>query len=330
MLVDELTRQFIIEHREDDVLRLALRQKQYSQEQYPQPTVGIAFALQQIQGWQRARHKLPTISAIDGWLYPASLPLEQCSSETTARHKAEMLSPFIKRETSPFPTCAGASLIDMTGGMGVDTYFLSELFDHTLYIERQAELAEFARHNFALTGKKIEVVNADAKDYLNSIEHVSCIYCDPARRDAKGGKVFRLADCEPDLTALYSLLSAKADLILLKLSPMLDLNDALRTLADAVQIEIVAVRGEVKELLILCVPPCAEASPLIRCLNLETLQEPFSFLLSENKETRGCYATELCRYLYEPNAALMSMGVSPALDARRVAMRKRRSLSLRW
>ncbi len=306
---EELTWQFIAEHREDDVRELALKQKQKhnGQKQYPQDNVDIAFALQQIQGWQRARHKLPTISQIAGWLYPPSLSLEQCSSELTARHKTEVLSVLCRQ----LP--ANSTLIDLTGGMGIDTYFLSDLFSHTLYIERQPELAELARNNFTLTGKSIEVKNAEAEDVLTSIEHVGCIYCDPARRSSAGGKVFRLSDCTPDLTTLYPLLAQKADLLMFKLSPMLDLTEALRTLTDAVQVDIVAVRGEVKELLVVCQPAAADATQIqVRAINLGTTQPTFSFNLNLT-HAQQTYATGVSRYIYEPNAALMKAGCFDAI-----------------
>lgn len=314
---EELTWQFIAEHREDDVRQLALRQKQKhnGQKQYPQDEVDIAFALQQIQGWQRARHKLPTISQIVGWQYPPSLSVEQCSSELTARHKTEVLSAVCSE--MPSGVCnevpANSTLIDLTGGMGIDTYFLSDLFNHTLYIERQPELAELARQNFALTDKNIEVKNANAEDVLTSIEHAACIYCDPARRSSDGGKVFRLADCTPDLTTLYPMLAQKADLLMFKLSPMLDLTEALRTLTDAVVVEIVAVRGEVKELLIVCQPKAADVrQPEVRAVNLGTTQPTFSFNLNHT-HAQQTYAAGIFRYIYEPNAALMKAGCFDAI-----------------
>ena len=343
---EELTRQFIAEHREEDVRQLALKQKQY-------PDVDIAFALQQIAGWQKAKNKLPEIAAIAEWHYPALLSLEQCSSELTARHKAILLSSFIKREATSLSAQASslskASLVDLTGGMGVDTLYMSDIFEHTIYVERQPELCSLARHNFPLAGREIEVVEADAEEYLKTMPHADCIYCDPARRSAHGGKVFRLSDCEPDLTRLYPTLASKADILLFKLSPMLDLSEALRTLTDAVQADIVAVRGEVKELLIVCIPSLSaqriikpqvsslsaqriikpqalplsaqriikpQASSVIRCFNLGTAQPAFCYTSNDDRQAACLFADSLCRYLYEPNAALMKAGCFSVISER--------------
>ena len=96
--------------------------------------------LQQVEGRERTADKLPTFAAIDDWWYPVRLSCEQCSSEATARYKASLC----QRSGQS----AERSLLDLTGGYGVDTYFLSEQFDHTDYVEQNAELCRIAEHNF--------------------------------------------------------------------------------------------------------------------------------------------------------------------------------------
>ena len=281
------TELFIEQHAGDDITRLALQRNRY-------PGVDIDFALRQIEGRQRTKDKLSAISHIAGWHYPQRLGLEQCSSEPTARYKSALLQ--------------GDTLTDLTGGFGIDTFFLSERFRLTHYVERQTELCDIARHNFALTDRSVEVHNMDSVDYLAAMPKVDCIYLDPARRSASGNKVFRLEDCEPDVTAIYTLLRQKCDTLLLKLSPMLDIAAALQALPHAAEVHVLSVKGEVKETLVLCRFP--DTVPLRICaVNLlHDGQQTFSFLPDEEKNAVPTYAKELCTYLYEPNLSILKAG----------------------
>ena len=148
------------------------------------------FMLQQVDGRQRTRDKLPTFAAIDDWWYPVRLSCEQCSSEATARYKAQLLSQNIQ---PPF------TLTDLTGGYGVDTFFMSEHAAKANYVERNEELCRIVTHNFQETRPQVQIHNTDSIDYLKVMESSDVIYIDPARRDQHGGKVFRLEDCEPNV-----------------------------------------------------------------------------------------------------------------------------------
>ena len=359
---------FIREHRDDDVMRLALQQKQY-------PDVDIAFALRQIEGYQTARRKLPQIAALEDWHYPRHLSLEQCSSDATADYKTRRLAAVARRlfgtdsvdltEGMSVDTTGGMSvdttggtsvnttedmsidttedmsidtLVDLTGGMGIDTMALSRLARHTTYVEHDEELCRLARHNFPIAHCHIDVVCSDATDYLGTLTHVNCLYLDPARRNSSGHKVFRLQDAEPDITTLYPTLIAKADILMLKLSPMLDLTDALRHLPHAREVDLVAVKGELKEILITCChqqpPRHLEEQPprhpdisssrhlditadntsletpvvTIHCVNLDTDQPEFCFTMTTSRNPHTIQQSEITNpltYLYEPNAAIM-------------------------
>ncbi len=329
---------FIREHAQDDVRRLALQKNRY-------PEVDIDFALQQIEGRQLTRTKLPEIHQIEDWYYPVRLSLEQCSSEVTARYKAQLLAqaPLLSplggkispcSESFPKGELEGArgTLVDLTGGFGIDTFYLSENFETTHYVERNAELCEIAEHNFGLTGRNIVVHNAQAECVLRDAEcgvgEVDVIYLDPARRSASGGKVFRLQDCEPDLTVLYPLLMSKCKVLMVKLSPMLDITEALRYLPDAKEVHIVAVKNEVKEILIVAKAPFLFPHEGERChagvkriaVNLETDDKPFIFTTEEETqcsefspkgELEGAGGL-----LYEPNAAILKAGAFRSVGAR--------------
>ncbi len=319
-MVNEATIQFIREHAADDVRMLALHKNRY-------PEVAMDFALQQIEGRQRTRDKLPEIHAIEGWHYPVRLSLEQCSSETTAKYKAQVLADHLS------PSWGRWRGLDLTGGFGIDTFYFSQLFQETHYVERNTDLCEIAQHNFALTERNIIVHNTQAEDFLQTIEPSSlrtfepsnlltAIYLDPARRSASGGKVFRLQDCEPDLTQLYPLLMSRCQVLMIKLSPMLDIAEALRHLPDAREVHIVAIKNEVKEVLVVVYQGSNTEGLKRIAVNLESNDTPFIFTVEEeNNHQLSTPNSQLNigikpMFLYEPNAAILKAGAFRVVAAR--------------
>lgn len=251
MKITDETADFIRLHRLDDVRALALKGN-------ANPEVDMAFALNQIQGWQTARQKLPSWAARDGMVYPPHLNMEQCSSEATARYKGECLA-----------TChdlSHATLVDLTGGFGVDFSIMSPSFAKAIYVERNAKLVEVARHNFEVLGlSNVTAVCADGTEFLSSLptktaeRPLTVVYLDPARRDRNGKKVVRMEDCSPDIIGIRDTLLSRADVVMVKFSPMLDWHMALRQLDHDVpeclgeidyEIHVVSTRNECKELLI--------------------------------------------------------------------------------
>ena len=301
MTLTEATLRFIAEHRRDDVRVLALQAGKY-------PDVDMPTALTQIAGRQTAETKIPTWAATEGILYPPHLSMEQCSSEVTARYKASVVSGY----NSP---CH--SLADLTGGFGIDFSFLAPHFGQTTYVERQEVLCQAAHHNFPLLGlSAARVIHTDGVDYLRQMPAVDWLYLDPARRDGHGGKTVAIADCEPDVTALETLLLEKAVHVLVKLSPMLDLAQALHTLKHVVAAHVVSVAGECKELLLVLARgevPQADDVP-IRCVNLSTTDDAFTFTRHEEQEASCRYADAPRAYLYEPNASLLKAGAFRSLS----------------
>ena len=289
MHIDSATQQFIEAHRQDDVKVLALQAKRY-------PQVDMSFALNQIAGWQTASTKLPSWAALSGIVYPMHLSMEQCSSEPTARYKASLVK--------------GRTLVDLTGGLGVDCSFLSSNFEQVDYVERQAGLAEIAEHNFEVLGlsSKVTVHTGDGVDFLQKMNKVDVIYLDPARRDNHGGKVVSIADCEPDVSRLEDLLLQKADTVLIKLSPMLDVKLAFQTLHHVQAVHIIAVNNECKELLLLL----SQAQHLHQeeipffCVNIGKSGETQCFLFTGARESKAVVRySDPESFLYEPNAAIM-------------------------
>lgn len=230
---------FVKEHINDDVRDLALKAARY-------PDVDMANVLVQIKGYQAIKQKVPAWYACESLQFPPTLSLEQSSSEATARYKAALLDAFL-------PMASRKKGVDLTGGLGVDAYFLSETFDEYVYVERQELLCQLARYNFSQLGRgHISVQCAEAEEYLQSMNPVDFIFLDPARRDDKGKKVFALQDCAPDVSALFSSLSKKCRLLMIKLSPMLDISLALRQLASVAACHVLALDNDCKELLLCC------------------------------------------------------------------------------
>ncbi len=231
--MNQATAAFIQENADGDIRQLALRGTK-------DPEVDLAFALDQIAGRQTARKKLPSWAAVEGVVYPSHLSMEQCSSEQTARYKAEMAG-------------RGQRMVDLTGGFGVDFSFIARGFSEAVYVERQPQLCDIARQNFDVLGlRQAKVVCADSEDYLRQMEPVDLIYIDPARRDTHGGRTYGISDCTPDVIALKPLLIEKADRVIIKLSPMLDWRKAVEDLGEQYvsEVHIVSVGNECKEMVV--------------------------------------------------------------------------------
>lgn len=242
------TAEFIVAHRTDDPRQLALQASRF-------PDVDMPYALSQIQGWQAARRKLPSFAANQDIVYPPHLSMEQCSSEATALYKAEAvrrLMDSFKREEDASNKGYGYSMTDLTGGFGVDFYFVSRHFSRAQYTERNAELCQVVEHNLKVLGAdNASVVCGDAVEQLRTIDPQTLIFIDPARRDAHGARTFAISDCTPDVMELLPDLRRKARFVMIKLSPMLDWHKAVSDLHPLVtDVDIVAVDGECKELLL--------------------------------------------------------------------------------
>jgi len=297
-----------VQHADEPAESLALRRSRHpdlTDEEW-------AFCLRQIDGKQRMRRKLPEIAAGDDWLYPRRLNMEQCSSEITARYKERLL-----RKTG------ARVLADLTGGFGIDTYYMSRAAEETHYVERDEELCRLAAHNLPTDGRAIRVHHATAEEFLLRGEgrflpaESTLLYMDPARRNAGGGRVFRLSDCEPDAEALMPLLRERAKHVLLKLSPMLDLSAAQNQLGKG-ETHIVATGGEVKEVLMLFtndMPPHETETETVTATDLKS-GLLFRFTANEEQQAVCPFCGETKTYLYEPHAAVLKAGAYKLAGAR--------------
>ena len=293
MEISKETLLFIEENARANVRSLALQAKKH-------PQVDMAMAVVQIAGRQIAEAKVPSWHRTEGLFYPKHLSMEQCSSEVTALYKASLVE--------------GETFADLTGGFGIDCSFLSRRFKKADYVERQAELCELASHNFPLLGLQIEVHNEDGVEYLKRMQPVDCLFLDPARRDGHGGKTVAISDCEPDVSTLEDLLVEKAKTVMVKLSPMLDLSLALKTLKNVREVHVVSVNNECKELLLILQKQSISSDVSIHCEHIvNDLHQHFVFTQEQERISDCPLTSQVETYLYEPNASILKAGAYRSL-----------------
>lgn len=282
---------FITKNLKTDLSKLVLKGS-------PFKDITIQEIAEQIQGLQRTRTKLPTFHSTDNIIFPPNLNLEQTSSEITAKYKASLMS--------------GNKAIDLTGGFGVDDFFIAENFEKLYHCEINPELSEIATHNFIVLGREnIKTFTGDGIDFLNTTaEKFDWIYIDPARRDEYGGKVYLLEQCAPDVPANLDLLFKGSENILIKTSPLLDISAGLKELRHVAEIHVVSVNNEVKELLWM----------LKKGYDEEVLINTINFLKEETQKFQGMYKDQVeillsspKKYLFEPNPAVMKSGLFSTL-----------------
>lgn len=229
------TLEFIASHSADDVRRLALGHRPEG--------VDMQAALVQISGLQKAEEKLPEWASVQGLLWPEHLPLEQCTCQQVAVCKSSIAAQYLEK---------GFRMADLTGGLGVDCFYISQHAGEVLYNDMNPQLTELAAHNLPLLGRNnLKVCNLSAEQFLESHtgEHFGLLYIDPARRSSAGRKLVSLKDCAPDITQLQRQMLAMSDIVMVKMSPMLDFKVALAELECVRQLWVISFGGECKELL---------------------------------------------------------------------------------
>ena len=310
-------RQFITDHLSDDTVRLLLSAHRY-------PTIDIPFAVDQIEARRRLRNKLPEWYAEPDLIMGGRVPAEQCSSESTARYKRSIMLPDAR------------SLCDMTGGMGVDFWYMSRNLDLAVYTECQPHLCAAARHNFAVLSAKFEGRNPriEVREGISTelpIPDVDVIYLDPARRSNDGGRIFEISDCQPDVVAWQDDLLAHCRQLITKVSPMADISRTVARLRRVSDVYVLSVKGECKELL---VSQCLDASSSeqegrysIHCLDFypeRTIE--FHFEHRSNDAASGTHRSDriaegLGAWFYEPDVSIMkAQGFDALLGAYDVQM----------
>lgn len=334
-IMNDETREFVAMHRNEDVRELALKARRVDE-------LDLPLALDQIAGWQIAGKKLPQWASCEGIVYPPHISMEQCSSQFTAQYKSEitqtLLAPVVTvrarvSDSAESDTLvAKRTMVDLTGGFGVDFSYLARGFSQATYVERQRHLCDLAEHNMAALGlDQARIVCGDGVEYLRQMDPVDFIYLDPARRDEHGARTYAIEDCTPNVLELRNLLLAKSQCTLVKLSPMLDWRKAVADFDGAVrEVHIVATGNECKELLLVLGRPAhsdardgvdgagsrRRLAPHVFCVNDDQRIDYDSAAYTQGLRVGGKPLPEAKNYLYEPNASIMKAGCFDLVEER--------------
>lgn len=277
---------FINANLNTDLHSLLLKKSSFSE-------VSMQELVQQIKGKKVAQKKFPFLLK-DGIIFPPNLNLEQASSQSTAEYKADNLK--------------GKKFLDLTSGFGIDAYFLSENFDEITLVEQNTALLEIVKHNWETLNRKANFINENLEIFLEkNHERFDLIYLDPARRDDHKNKKFLLEDLSPNLLEIQEKLLEITDQIIIKLSPLIDISYLISVLKKISKIQIIAVKNEVKELLVFINSKNEIENVAISCVNLESDDADFSFLFNEEKE-KNIEFSEPQQFLYIPNNAVLKSG----------------------
>ncbi|MGL1888815.1 MAG: hypothetical protein OCD76_20050 [Reichenbachiella sp.] len=278
---------FIQAHLNDDPIQLILKGTSF-------PRIPIKEVAHQIQCIKKAKTKLPYWASIEAIIYPPGISLEQSSSEATATYKASLFK--------------GKTVTDLTGGFGIDSYHLSKQMERVDYVEQNSTLHPIVQHNFAQLGAdNICFHPTDALSYLNEENVPSDSYfIDPARRDDTDNRVFKIEDCRPNLNeVLPQLMKRKAEVVI-KLSPLLDIQQSLSQIANVSELHIVSVNNECKELLFKLNFSVNNPTTL-HAINIQKSgTDVFEFDYSQEDQLPEF--SDPKTYIYEPNASVMKSG----------------------
>ncbi|MFA7447688.1 MAG: RsmD family RNA methyltransferase [Weeksellaceae bacterium] len=260
------------------------------------PFAGIKSAelAEQIKGMKIAKSKFPFLFETDGMYYPPSLNLEQASSQATSEYKSKLVK--------------GKTLIDFTAGLGIDAFGFAQEFEEVTALEQSSNLVEICQHNYKTMGQtNLNYLNISFETYLkeNSTQNWDVIYLDPARRK-NAQKKFLLEDLEPNVLEWMDEFLKRAETVVIKLSPLMDVHKIIDQIPQTQEIHLVAVKNEVKEL-VLIGRNQSKVNPLISAVNLETNHPEFQFHFEDEKNTTVNFSS-IKTYLYEPNTALLKSG----------------------
>ena len=285
-ILNKEVQNYINANLETDLHSLLLKKSPFSE-------VSMQEMVQQIKGKKVAHRKFPFLLK-ENIVFPPNLNLEQASSQSTAEFKADNLN--------------GKKFLDLTCGFGIDAYFLSQNFEEITLVEKNPELLDVVKHNWKILSKKATFVNENLEHFLaKNSESFDVIYLDPARRDSEKNKKFLLEDLSPNLLEIQDQLLEISSQIIIKLSPLIDISYLISVLKNVAKIQIIAVRNEVKELIVFLEKARKGDDVEISCINLESDDAEFAFQFKEEKTAVSAFS-EPQQFLYIPNNAVLKSG----------------------
>ena len=255
------------------------------------------YILHQINGKKKQKFKFPFLKDFPGFVFPSPRAFSQASSENSALFKSKLFS--------------GQRLLDLTGGMGIDSYFFAKNFSEVVYIEKDEMLFHQTKKNFnTLNAQNIRCFNKDALYFIdNEAKAYDAIYIDPDRRQLKS-KGVKIEDCSPNVVGILHKLWKISPTILIKFSPLLDISEGIKKLKEVENVYVVAIKNEVKEVLFQLKRGHAY-EPLIHAIDIDQ-EVNYSFSLLKEKSLEIEYSDPL-KYLYEANASLLKAGAFKSL-----------------
>lgn len=285
-ILNKEVQNYINANLETDLHSLLLKKSPFSE-------VSMQEMVQQIKGKKVAQRKFPFLLK-ENIVFPPNLNLEQASSQSTAEFKADNLN--------------GKKFLDLTCGFGIDAYFLSRNFEEITLVEKNPELLDLVKHNWEILNKKATFVNENLEHFLaKNSDRFDVIYLDPARRDSEKNKKFLLEDLSPNLLEIQDQLLEISSQIIIKLSPLIDISYLISVLKNVAKIQIIAVRNEVKELIVFLEKARKGDDVEISCINLESDDAEFTFQFKEEKTAVSAFS-EPQQFLYIPNNAVLKSG----------------------
>ena len=285
-ILNKEVQNYINANLETDLQSLLLKKSPFSE-------VSMQEMVQQIKGKKVAHRKFPFLLK-ENIVFPPNLNLEQASSQSTAEFKADNLN--------------GKKFLDLTCGFGIDAYFLSQNFGEITLVEKNPELLDLVKHNWKILNKTATFVNENLEHFLaKNSDRFDVIYLDPARRDSEKNKKFLLEDLSPNLLEIQDQLLEISSQIIIKLSPLIDISYLISVLKNVAKIQIIAVRNEVKELIVFLEKARKGDDVEISCINLESDDAEFAFQFKEEKTAVSAFS-EPQQFLYIPNNAVLKSG----------------------
>lgn len=297
LLLQPELQDYIRRHEGDDERKLLLRGKEIF-------GVSATEVVQQIVGRRKAKAKLPSMYNTPKIVYPPAVNLEQCSSEPAAKFKSALVK--------------GKLAVDLTGGLGIDSFFLSQHFEEVTYVEKNEDLLRIAKHNHNILGApNIKHQCQDAESFIKSArKRFDLAYIDPSRRSASNKKVFKFDECSPDVIALLPRLQIIANSILIKASPMIDIKQGLMELGNVSRVFVVGYHNECKEVLFLIEKNTA--TPTIEAVDLADnglAELTFAFDFIEEIQAEVSYGDPK-KLLFEPSAMILKAGAFKLIASR--------------
>lgn len=298
--VDEAMFSYIAENADADTYKLLLKAE-------PNLSFDKSFAILQIECRQRAKNKIPKLLQHDRFLFPKAISAEQCTHEAVAHFHSSLFR-------------FNDHVLDMTMGLGVDDYYISQCVKNVSTIEIDQEIAKVGAYNFAFLAPNVKVVNADSVEYLKQLdesEHFDAIFIDPARRGEGGKRLYGFADCQPDVLSLLPFIRQHCSRLYIKASPMLDVTQSMLELGESLtNVIAVSVKNECKELLFVLNFEESKPSVTLQAMNFDgnEWQRFESDSYCSNGQSAPCLCMEDALYLYEPNASIMKLGCYKAVE----------------